>query len=68
MSHLTVFDQNNHKPRFQNAYEYLNNIKLEIKGLKSSIELEVNDIVGIVGIFRIHEYTFNKNWGMLLTS
>ncbi len=50
MSHLTVFDQNNYKPRFQNAYEYLNNIKLEIRGLKSSIELEVNDIVCIVGI------------------
>lgn len=48
MSHLTVFDQNNHKPRFQNAYEYLNNIKFEIR--KSSIELEVNDIVCIVGI------------------
>lgn len=50
MSHLTVFNQNNYKPRFQNAYEYLNNIKLEIRGLKSSIELEVNDIVCIVGI------------------
>src|ERR671919_635498 len=50
MSHLTVFDQNDYKPRFQNAYEYLNNIKLEIRGLKSSIELEVNDIVCIVGI------------------
>jgi hypothetical protein len=50
MSHLTVFDQNNYKPRFQNAYEYLNNIKFEIRGLKSSIELEVNDIVCIVGI------------------
>lgn len=50
MSHLTVFDQNNYKPRFQNAYEHLNNIKFEIRGLKSSIELEVNDIVCIVGI------------------
>lgn len=50
MSHLTIFNQNNYKPRFQNAYEYLNNIKLEIRGLKSSIELEVNDIVCIVGI------------------
>ena len=50
MSHLTVLDQNNYKARFQNAYEYLNNIKLEIRGLKSSIELEVNDIVCIVGI------------------
>lgn len=55
MSHLTVFDQNNHKPRFQNAYEYLKNIKLE-RGLKSSIELEVNDIVCIVGISELTIY------------
>lgn len=53
MSHLTVFDQNNHKPRFQNAYEYLN-IKLEIR--KSSIELEVNDMVCIVGISELTIY------------
>ena len=50
MSCLTIFNQSSYKPQFQIAYEYLNNIKLEIRGLKSSIELEVNDIVCIVGI------------------
>jgi len=50
MSHLTTFNQNNYEPRFQNAYEYLDNIKLEIKGLKSTIELEIHDIVCVVGI------------------
>ena len=50
MSHLTIFNQSNYKPQFQNAYEYLNNVKLEIRGLKSAIELEVNDIVCVVGI------------------
>lgn len=46
MSHLTTFNQNNYEPRFQNAYEYLDNIK----GLKSTIELEIHDIVCVVGI------------------
>jgi len=50
MSHLTTFNQNNYELRFQNAYEYLDNIKLEIKGLKSTIELEIHDIVCVVGI------------------
>jgi hypothetical protein len=50
MSHLTIFNQSNYKPQFQNAYEYLNNVKIEIRGLKSAIELEVNDIVCVVGI------------------
>jgi hypothetical protein len=50
MSHLTIFNQSNYNPQFQNAYEYLNNVKLEIRGLKSAIELEVNDIVCVVGI------------------
>jgi hypothetical protein len=67
MSHLTVFDQNNYKPRFQNAYEYLNNIKLEIRGLKSSIELEVNDIVCIVGISELMNILLTRI-GVLLIS
>jgi len=51
MSHLTIFNQPSHYgPRFQNAYEYLNNVRLEIRGLRSAIELEVNDIVCVVGI------------------
>jgi len=51
MSHLTIFNHPSHYgPRFQNAYEYLNNVRLEIRGLRSAIELEVNDIVCVVGI------------------
>jgi hypothetical protein len=50
MSHLTIFNHPSHYgPRFQNAYEYLNNVRLEIRGLRSTIELEVNDIVCVVG-------------------
>ncbi len=51
MPHLTIFNHPSHyEPRFQNAYEYLNNVRLEIRGLTSAIELEVNDIVCVVGI------------------
>ncbi|HEY9398631.1 MAG TPA: hypothetical protein VIP29_01905 [Nitrososphaeraceae archaeon] len=50
MSHLTIFNQSHYEPRFQNAYEYLNNVKLDIRGLRSAIEFEVNDIVCVVGI------------------
>ena len=50
MSHLTIFNQSHYEPRFQNAYEYLNNVKLEIRGLRSAIEFEINDIVSVVGI------------------
>jgi hypothetical protein len=51
MSHLTIFNHPSHYgSRFQNAYEYLNNVRLEIRGLRSAIELEVNDIVCVVGI------------------
>jgi hypothetical protein len=41
MSHLTIFNQSNYKPQFQNAYEYLNSVKLEIRGLKSAIDLKL---------------------------
>ena len=58
MSHLTIFNQSNYKPQFQNAYEYLNNVKLEIRGLKSAIELEVNDIVCVVGISELRRIYF----------
>lgn len=50
MSHLTTFNQNDYEPKFQNAYEYLDNVKLEIRGLTSAIELEIHDIVCVVGI------------------
>ena len=49
MSHLTTFNQNEYEPKFQNAYEYLDNVKLEIRGLTSAIELEIHDIVCVVG-------------------
>lgn len=49
MSHLTTFNQNDYEPKFQNAYEYLDNVKLEIRGLTSAIELEIHDIVCVVG-------------------
>ncbi|CAN5543576.1 hypothetical protein BH18THE1_BH18THE1_00330 [soil metagenome] len=67
MSHLTTFNQNDYEPKFQNAYEYLDNVKLEIRGLPSAIELEIHDIVCCRN-FRTYKYTFNKNWRMLLTS
>ncbi|TLX90331.1 MAG: hypothetical protein E6K94_07370 [Thaumarchaeota archaeon] len=50
MPYLTIFNQSHYEPRFQNAYEYLDNIRLEIRRLRSAIELEVNDIVCVVGI------------------
>jgi hypothetical protein len=67
MSHLTTFNQNDYKPKFQDAYEYLDNVKLEIRGLTSAIELEIHDIV-CCSNFRTYKYTFNKSWRMLLTS